>query len=119
MRLKGAVRFAAVVVGAIISIATLPGCGGNDKSSTVDTSNMPVAFEVIGQPDFISKNANRGTTTNALGVAQPLGGIATDGQHFYVADYGNNRILGWNEIPSGPTVQPDFVIGQSDRKSVV
>jgi len=110
MERRGAVRFAGVAS----MLLTLVACGGGSNSSTTDTSEMPVAFEVLGQPDFISKNANRGTPTNALGLAQPLGGIATDGEHFYVADYGNNRILGWNTIPSGPAVEPDFVIGQSD-----
>jgi hypothetical protein len=117
MKPKSAIRFASVVAGAIISVLTLPGCGGGSNSSTVDTTEMPVAFEGLGQPDFLSKNANRGTPTNPLGFAQPLGGIATDGEHFYVADYGNNRILGWNAIPSGPTVAPDFVIGQPDFTS--
>ncbi|HZP13211.1 MAG TPA: hypothetical protein VFB36_12405, partial [Nevskiaceae bacterium] len=110
MNLRGAIRFAGVASTALVLVA----CGGSDNSSAVDTSDMPVAFEVLGQPDFISKNANRGTPTNALGLAQPLGGIATDGEHFYIADYGNNRILGWNTIPSGPSVEPDFVIGQPD-----
>jgi hypothetical protein len=109
MNRVGGIRFASFTAAVLLSA-----CGGGNNSSTVDTSEMPVAFEVIGQPDFVSKNANRGTPTNALGLAQPLGGVATDGQRFYVADFGNNRILGWNEIPSGPTVQPDFVIGQAD-----
>ncbi len=112
MNLSSGIRFARV---ACVSLtAALSACGGGGNSSAVDTSQMPVAFEVLGQPDFISKNSNRGIPTNALGLAQPLGGIATDGEHFYVADYGNNRILGWNTIPSGPSVEPDFVIGQSD-----
>jgi hypothetical protein len=73
---------------------------------------MPVATLVLGQNDFTSSESNEGTLTNANGFAQPLGGIATDGTHFYVADYGNNRILGWNTVPSSNGQPADFVIGQ-------
>ncbi len=92
----------------------LSACG---SSSSDDDSDMPEAFSVVGQASFTSSASNAGSSVNALGVAQPLGGIATNGTLFYVADYGNHRILGWNSIPSTLSKAPDFVIGQSDFTS--
>lgn len=83
--------------------------GGDDEEDDID---MPIAFSLVGQADFTTGVANRGATTSALGLAQPLGGVATDGAKFYVADYSNNRVLGWNSIPASPATAPDFVIGQ-------
>ncbi|HDO19370.1 MAG TPA: hypothetical protein ENG74_01450 [Thermoplasmatales archaeon] len=40
-------------------------------------------------------------------------GIATDGQHLFLADTFNNRVLIWNELPDG-NIQPDIVLGQKD-----
>jgi hypothetical protein len=118
MNVLGEIRFAGLLLISLSATAlVLSACGGGSNSSAVDTSLMPVAFEVLGQPDFLSKNANRGVPTNPLGFAQPLGGIATDGEHFYVADYGNNRILGWNSIPASSSTAPDFVLGQPDFTS--
>lgn len=96
--------------------ALFPILGGlsacSSSGSDSDDIDMPEAFDLVGQADFSQGSANRGMTTSDLGLAQPLGGVATDGQRFYLADYGNNRVLGWNTIPDGPTVAPDFVLGQ-------
>jgi sugar lactone lactonase YvrE len=92
---------------------SLAGCGGDDGSSASDDTDMPVAFAIIGQPDFTGYQANRGAPTSALGLAQPQGGAATNGEKLYVADYGNNRILGWNAIPDSVDAAPDFVLGQN------
>ena len=89
-------------------------CGGG---SSDDDDDMPEAFNVVGQANFTSRSSNAGSSVNALGVAQPLGGIATNGTLFYVADYGNHRILGWNSIPTTLSKAPDFVIGQTDFTS--
>jgi hypothetical protein len=40
-------------------------------------------------------------------------GIASDGQHLFLADTFNNRVLIWNEPPTG-NVPPDVVLGQAD-----
>lgn len=88
-------------------------CGGDSGSDSSDASEgMAEAYAVIGQASYATNQANRGGPTSALGVAQPQGGAATNGEKFYLADYGNNRILGWNSIPDGGDAPPDFVIGQ-------
>ena len=40
--------------------------------------------------------------------------IAVTGDTVYVSDYNTNRIIGFNQPPSGPTSTPDFVIGAPD-----
>jgi len=40
-------------------------------------------------------------------------GIASDGQHLFLADTFNNRVLVWNTPPAG-NVPPDLVLGQKD-----
>lgn len=102
---------ARIALPALLVIA-LSACGGGGHGDSTDI-DMPDAFSVIGQADYISGSANRGATTTNLGIAQPLGGVATDGDHLFVADYGNNRVLGWNTIPASLDVPPDFVLGQS------
>ncbi|WP_428309856.1 NHL repeat-containing protein [Hydrocarboniphaga sp.] len=109
-RLRRAALFAVPLLA--IGLAACGGGGGDD-----DDIDMPVAFAVIGQADFAGYQSNRGSSVNALGLAQPLGGVATDGSKYYVADYSNHRILGWNSIPASGATTPDFVIGQSDFTS--
>lgn len=103
---------AAVLIPALLP-TLLAGCSGSNSGGSSDSSaDLVEAFGLVGQADFIGGQSNRGDTVSALGIAQPLGGIATDGQHFYLADYGNHRVLGWNAIPADPATPPDFVLGQ-------
>lgn len=100
----------------LLSLLNLAACGGGGGGDGADI-DMPEAFGVVGQADFLGGQANRGGTVTDGGIAQPLGGIATDGEKFYLADYGNNRVLGWNSIPSSSSVSPDFILGQINPTS--
>ena len=110
-------RLRRVALFAVVPLLTLglSACGGGGSDD--DDIDMPIAFTVLGQADFAGYTSNRGSSVNALGFAQQFGGIATNGSKFYVADYSNHRILGWNSVPSSSTTAPDFVIGQSDFTS--
>jgi NHL repeat len=81
-------------------------------------STPPVADVVLGQLDLIHNGVN-GPTASALEVPQ---GIAIDSslgrQRLYVADSGNNRVLGWTDGASFVNGDPaDIVIGQPDANS--
>lgn len=102
--LRGAVGLASAMATATLITA----CGGGNG----DDLDMPEAYALWGQADFKDYSSNRGSTVSDLSLASPLGGIATDGAYFYIADYGNNRILGFTSIPDGEATEPDFVIGQ-------
>lgn len=43
--------------------------------------------------------------------------IAVTGDTIYVSDYNTNRIIGFNQSPSGPNSTPDFVIGAPDLRT--
>ncbi len=100
-----------------LPLALLSACDTTSSSSTDDDDERPEAFMVVGQADFAELYSNRGGSTDALGLGQPQGGIATDGNLFYVADFSNNRVLGWNRIPDTLSQAPDFVLGQADFSS--
>jgi len=70
------------------------------------------ASVVVGQPDF-GKN-DPGVSERAFN--RPVG-ISTDGQRLAVADWGNNRVLIYNRIPTANDTAADVVVGQADFKS--
>ncbi len=43
--------------------------------------------------------------------------VATDGKRMFVSDWGNNRVLVWNDIPVSNQTPADLVIGQPDFDS--
>lgn len=65
---------------------------------------------VIGQPDFTS--SYQGTTASTF--SSLWGGAAVVNGKVYVPDYGNNRVLGFNSLPTTNGASADFVIGQTD-----
>jgi DNA-binding beta-propeller fold protein YncE len=70
------------------------------------TSGQPADF-AIGQPDLISD----GTGQGASQLARPAG-ITTVGDHLFVADSENDRVLVYSPIPESSGASASFVIGQ-------
>jgi uncharacterized protein (TIGR03437 family) len=71
-------------------------------ASTLNSAAPVAADTVIGQADFVSGAANRGSTISASGLSAPVG-VAFDSQgNLYVADYGNTRVLRF-PAPLGPS----------------
>ncbi len=64
---------------------------------------------VLGQPDFISNNPGTGLNNLNWPVS-----VATDGQHLFVADTYNNRILIWNNFPTKNNQSADIYLQGSD-----
>lgn len=71
------------------------------------------ASVVIGQSDFISGSVNQGGTVSASSLWNPYSCIVVDNK-LIVNDYGNNRVLIWNSIPTANGTSADVVIGQPD-----
>ncbi|MDY7104402.1 MAG: NHL repeat-containing protein [Actinomycetota bacterium] len=67
---------------------------------------------VIGQPDASSVAENRGEGCGPLGFYWPFG-VGVVGGRFWVADTGNRRVLGWDDVPQ-PDQAPSVVLGQPD-----
>ena len=76
-------------------------------------TNGQAASVVIGQPDFDSVAYNRdgGQTPAINSLAGPRGLIVVNDK-LYIADKDNERVLGFNAIPSANDPNADFVIGQ-------
>jgi hypothetical protein len=76
------------------------------------TANHVPADIVVGQPNMTS-NSN-GYNANALWMPS---GVCTDGTRLYIADYGNNRVLIYNTIPTANGTAADVVVGQPNMTS--
>lgn len=81
--------------------------------NTIPTTNNASADVVIGQADMTSKNINQGGAVAANTLRYPVD-VFTDGTKLIISDYGNNRVLIYNTIPTTNNASADVVIGQAD-----
>ncbi len=73
---------------------------------------------VIGQPDFISTNYNRGLSGAAADTLSYPGAVAVDASgNVWVADGGNNRVLRFSVPCVGSDVSANLALGQPDLVS--
>ena len=70
---------------------------------------------VQGQPNLNTKTAN--TTAPTATIYRGSGGTAVIGNRFYTAAADDNRVVGYNSIPTTSGVAADFVLGQPDLTS--
>ena len=71
---------------------------------------------VLGQPNFSSSTANNGGISGAT-LNLPYGLLAFGTDKLAVADYNNNRVLIWNNIPTTNSQSADLSLGQPDLAS--
>lgn len=97
---------------------------GNNRVLYFGTPNAngQQAQLVLGQPNFTSdlqpKLVSEAPVTRADTLLTPIS-VSSDGQRFFVADLGHNRVLIWNSIPSRNTQAADVVLGQKDFTSML
>jgi hypothetical protein len=77
--------------------------------NAIPTTSQTPADYVLGQ-SALTTNVSAG---GRYGLAQPAC-LSSNGNQLLVTDSGNNRVLGWNQVPTTSGVGPDFVLGQSD-----
>jgi hypothetical protein len=103
----------------------LTGCGSSDNDShlffgialpplTHTVSNFQVANVVVGQVNFLGSTANQGGPADANTLDNPLGRALTYRGSLWLGDTDNNRVLGFNRIPTMNNALADFVLGQPD-----
>ena len=98
-----------VGISAALALAVFTaGCGKGDSNK----NEAAHALYQFGQANYQDITANRGVlpSSNTLSGAAS---VATDGTKFYIADTNNNRVLGFNSIPTSNNAAADFVIGQA------
>ncbi len=83
----------------------------------IPTANNASADVVIGQVDFTHNAANQGGAVGPNTLAQTASSF-TDGKRLFISDYGNNRVLVFNSIPTANNASADIVIGQPDFTTV-
>lgn len=80
------------------------------------TTNGQKADVVLGQPDFTNNQPNvEGISAHptARTLHWPYG-VFSDGQHLWIADTGNRRVLFYKTIPTDSYAAADDVIGKPD-----
>jgi hypothetical protein len=88
--------------------------------SSIPTTNGTPADLVLGQASFttcVENDDDQDGSPDAVPSARTLSGpsgIWSDGTRIAVADYGNNRVLIWNNFPEASFTPADVVLGQSD-----
>lgn len=117
-----------IATGTVLVAAALTGCGGGGGSSgggggTSSSTPPPPSFNfkaatvVIGQADFTSGSPNQGGGVDANTINDPYGSPAYHNGILYLPDTGNNRILGFNSLPTTNNVTADFALGQGGLSS--
>jgi hypothetical protein len=94
------------------------GGGGGGGGGAVNLVNFQVASVIVGQTLATGGTANNGAgvgNRNQIGLDAPFGHVGNGS--LYVADSGNQRIMGWNSIPTANGTPADFVLGVADFTS--
>lgn len=90
--------------------------------NSIPTSNNQPADLVLGQPGFTTANAPplqaNNPTTSAAQLWNPTS-VTSDGVRLFVADYGFNRVLIWNSIPTAMDQAANVAVGQPNLTTSV
>lgn len=97
---------------ALALTVVVSGCGGGSSNK----NEAVVAKFQLGQSNFQDIIANRNDTPGASTLSAPAS-VATNGHLFVIADTNNNRIIGFNGVPTSGTATATFQYGQSDLTS--
>jgi hypothetical protein len=91
---------------------------GNNRVLFYDRTKGTDAIRVLGQPDFTKAQANQGGAPSLSTMREPTA-TCSDGARLFVVDAANNRVLGWNKLPTPDGVAADLVLGQADGVGVL
>ena len=118
-RIPGIVAATAILIFAVITSPTHGNAGDDSEvasspNASITLSNFQAASVVIGQVDFSGGSFNQGLPTPAADTASTGFGSIGVGPTgiLYLGDYSNQRVLGFNSVPSSNDANADFVLGQ-------
>jgi uncharacterized protein (TIGR03437 family) len=81
------------------------------------TGNGQAATIVLGQKSLDGDAQNSYTLNTTASTLFAPASVSSDGQHLFVADNFQNRVLIWNSIPTSNGQSADVVVGQKDFTS--
>ena len=90
--------------------------------NSIPTTNNQAADFALGQTNLQSAVTPPLTSTNpATSASQLLNpiGVTSDGTHLIVSDFGFDRVLIWNSIPTQMDQAADVVVGQVDMTKAI
>ncbi len=92
--------------------------------NSIPTHNDQPADIVLGQANFTTGtqpacNPTQGTYTTAANEFCDPVSVTSDGTRLFVSDFGFNRVLIWNSIPTSNNQPADFVVGQPNMTQAV
>jgi hypothetical protein len=118
-RIPGMVAATAILISALIISPTHTYAGDDSEvasspNATITLSNFQAASVVIGQVNFSGGSFNQGLPNPAADTASTGFGSMGVGPTgiLYLGDYSNQRVLGFNSVPSSNDGNADFVLGQ-------
>jgi hypothetical protein len=79
----------------------------------IPSENGCPADLVLGQGSMTCRDENGGRGVDAFGMRWPHG-VASIGPMLFVSDSGNNRLMGWKQMPAQDGAACDLVLGQPD-----
>lgn len=85
--------------------------------NTVPTSNGASADVVIGQNNMTSCSAN-GTGVGQTNVSWAVGYTVDASGALWIADYGNHRVLRYNQVPTSNGAAATLELGQADFSGI-
>jgi hypothetical protein len=107
------VQAAAVLALALCACGGSGDGGGGGGSTPVNLLTFQAATDIIGQSAATGGLANNGAAgTNPVGLSTANGHVGNGS--VYVGDPSNNRLLCFDDVPTGLGPSGDFVVGQPD-----
>lgn len=110
---KGAsISFEVTPVSNAVSGTAVASSGVDARLAIFDT--FQAADVVIGQVDFTGILGNQGGAADANTISSNGGNPIIVNNILYINEYGNDRVLGFNSVPTINNIYADFVLGQPD-----
>jgi len=107
-------RLIVTVITLLGTVGLLSSCGGSGNGGTppvttpLDFTNGEAAVVVAGQADFASNTPAGG----ASGLNSPYSNVHVSDGKLFISDYGNNRIMVFDSIPTGNGASANYALGQ-------
>lgn len=84
--------------------------------NSIPASNNTSADIVVGQTNMTTNSENQGSTVGPNTLNSPFS-LFFNGKKLFISDWGNNRVLIFNSLPTSNNTSADIVLGQTNMTS--